>query len=97
MHVETGDLIHKERDSQVYLTPWAKLTRDTLHMESEGSVVTLNDGLIRLVEAKKAKGVQDDPDRKVEYAADQLTMNMDDNGQVDPGRRISECEADLHR
>ena len=41
MHVECDDLVYKERESKVYLHPWAKMTRDTLTLESGPAVVTL--------------------------------------------------------
>jgi lipopolysaccharide export system protein LptA len=83
MHIETSDVTYRERGATVVLEPWAKLTRDTLRMESTGpAVVTLQKGVIRAVQAKNASGVQDDPGRKVEYAADLLNMVMDEKGQV---------------
>jgi lipopolysaccharide export system protein LptA len=83
MHIETSDVIYRERGATVALGPWAKLTRDTLRMNSSGpAVVTLEKGVIRAVQAKNASGVQDDPGRKVEYAADVLNMVMDEKGQV---------------
>ncbi len=83
MHIETTDLVYRERDANVALSPSAKLTRDTLRMDSAGpALVTLEKGVIRRVEAQNASGIQDDPDRKVEYGADALTMLMDEDGQV---------------
>ncbi len=83
MHVETGDAVYRERGATVVLSPWARLKRDTLTMNSAGpALVTLQKGVIRAVQAKSAAGVQDDPGRKVEYAADVLNMVMDEKGQV---------------
>jgi len=76
MHIETGEAYYMERDSKVLLGPWAKLTRDTLHMEAGASTVLLQDGDIQEVDTVSAHGVQDDPDRKVEFAADQLKMTF---------------------
>ena len=83
MHIETTDLLYRERNSNVSLSPSAKLTRDTLRMDSAGpALVTLEKGVIRRVDAQNATGVQNDPDRRVEYGADQLNMFMDEDGQV---------------
>jgi lipopolysaccharide export system protein LptA len=81
--VQSGDLVYLERDAKVVLTPWAKLFRGTLAMESEKAVVTLNEGVIRQVDADKAHGVQDDPGRKVEYSAEQVHMDLNDDGVVE--------------
>ncbi len=82
MHIEAGEAYYKERESKVFLLPWSKLTRDTLHMEAAGSVVTLDNGDIRLVEVTSGHGVKEDPDRKVEFAADQLTLHLGDGMQI---------------
>lgn len=82
MHVEAGEAFYKERESKVYLRPWSKLNRDTLHMEAGASAITLQDGNIRLAEVEAGHGVKDDPERKVEFAADRLTLNFADGMQI---------------
>ena len=78
MHVEADQAIYTERDSKVVLFPSSKLTRDTLHMDAGRSDVQLDKGVIRSAKVQMARGVHDDPGRKVEYAADQLDINFDD-------------------
>ena len=78
MHVEADQAIYTERDSKVVLFPVSKFTRDTLHMEGGRSDVQLDKGAIRSAKVQMARGVHDDPGRKVEYAADELNMNFDD-------------------
>jgi hypothetical protein len=78
MHVESDQAIYTERDSKVVLFPSSKFTRDTLHMEGGRSDVQLDKGAIRFAKMAMARGVHDDPGRKVEYAADELDMNFDD-------------------
>ena len=78
MHIESGEAYYKERDSKVVLLPWSKLRRDTLNMEGEMSIVTLDDGEVREAETKNGHGVRDDPDRKVEFAADYLKLDFVD-------------------
>jgi lipopolysaccharide export system protein LptA len=98
MHIEAGEAFYHERDSNVLLIPWATLTRDTLHMEAGTSLVDLDHGDIRDVKARNAHGVKDDPDRKVEFGADFLTMNFGDGMQVskivgdDHGRLVSTAQ-----
>jgi lipopolysaccharide export system protein LptA len=76
MEIETGNLIYRESESKVLLTPWSTFRRATLSLKAAGSVVTLNDGSIELVEALNAQGVDKQPSREVEYAADQLLLRF---------------------
>ena len=78
MHVESDQAIYTERDSKVVLFPVSRFTRDTLHMEGGRSDVQLDKGVIRFARMAMARGVHDDPGRKVEYAADELNLNFDD-------------------
>jgi len=78
MHAEGDQAIYTERDSKVVLFPTSKLTRDTLHMDGGRSDVQLDKGAIRSAKIQMARGVHDDPGRKVEYAADELSLNFDD-------------------
>jgi lipopolysaccharide export system protein LptA len=78
MHVESDQAIYTERDSKVVLFPVSKFTRDTLHMEGGRSDIQLDKGAIRFAKMQMARGVHDDPGRKVEYGADELNLNFDD-------------------
>ncbi|MBZ5635213.1 MAG: LPS export ABC transporter periplasmic protein LptC [Acidobacteriia bacterium] len=78
MHAEADQAIYTERDSKVVLFPSSKLIRDTLHMDGGRSDVQLDRGVIRSAKIQMARGVHDDPGRKVEYAADELNINFDD-------------------
>jgi lipopolysaccharide export system protein LptA len=82
MEVTAGNLLYKESEAKIFLSPWAKLRRDTLTLESEAAVVTLAEGVIQLVEAAKGHGTDAQPDRKIDYAADQLNMEFGPKGQV---------------
>ncbi len=83
MVIETGDLRYKESESKVYLSPWAKMTRDTLAMTGGAAVVTLANGAISLVEAENTRGVDRQPARSLDFSAAHLIMNFDDDGQID--------------
>jgi lipopolysaccharide export system protein LptA len=79
MLIEAGEAYYREMESKVFLLPWSKLTRDTLHMEGTSSVISLDKGVIKEAVAEAAHGVQDDPGRKVEFAADSLVLTFGDD------------------
>lgn len=79
MLIEAGEAYYREVESKVFLLPWSKLTRDTLHMEGASSVITLDKGVIKEALAEAAHGVQDDPGRKVEFGADSLLLTFGDD------------------
>lgn len=81
MYIESGDARYLESESKVYLSPWTKMTRDTLSMEGGPTTVTLDNGSIDLVESDNAKGTDKRPARTLDFAADHMVMNFDD-GQV---------------
>lgn len=83
MRVEAGHVIYRERDSRVYLEPTAKLTRDTLVLETGKAVVTLVHGEIQLVEAETAHGTDKQPKREVQYSANALQMNFGPKGIIE--------------
>ena len=78
MHVEAEQAIYYEHDSKVALYPTSSFTRETLHMDAGRSDVLLDKGVIRSAKVQKARGVHDDPGRKVEYAADEMDLNFDE-------------------
>jgi Protein of unknown function (DUF1239). len=82
MLISAGSLLYKEKESKVYLSPWAKFQRDALTMDSANSVVTLNSGVIQFVDAEKAKGSDKPPQRQIDYSADRLLMHFDEAGAI---------------
>src|SRR5580692_6923240 len=60
MLIEAGEAYYREMESKVFLMPWSKLTRDTLHMEGSSSVITLDKGVIKEALAVAAHGVQEE-------------------------------------
>jgi len=84
MKVEAGELSYKEKDSKVYLAPWSRLTRETLTLDAGPATVSLDasDGTIKLVETTAAHGTDKRPTRNLEYAANELTMDFNDDNQV---------------
>lgn len=82
MKIETDQLNYKERDGKVFLMPWSKLTRDTLMLNAGPAIVTIQKGLIQLVETTEAKGSDLRPGRNLDYAAKQLRLEFNDNNQI---------------
>jgi lipopolysaccharide export system protein LptA len=93
MHGEAGEAVYKERESKVFLFPWSKMTRDTLHMEGGLSVVTLDKGKITNAEVNEAYGVRDDPGRKVEFGA--VVLNLTFAGDMLVNKIVGERNARL--
>jgi lipopolysaccharide export system protein LptA len=82
MEVTAGNAFYKEAESKVFLTPWAKLRRDTFTLESAGAVVMLAEGAVQLVEAREGRGSDVRPGRKTDYAADQLNIEFGPKSEV---------------
>lgn len=83
MHVEAGYLLYRESEAKVYLRPWSKFKRANLSLEAGDSVVTLEDGAIRLVEAQRAHGRDQYPDRQLAFGAQDLRMVLDAKSTVE--------------
>jgi lipopolysaccharide export system protein LptA len=98
MKIETDQLSYKERDSKVFLSPWSKLSRDTLQLSAGPAIVTLQEGNLKLVETTQAKGADQRPGRNLDYAANQLILEFNDNNQIqritgiDQARVVSTAE-----
>ncbi len=43
MHIETGDLVYKQDENKIYLSPWSKMKRQSTIVQAQTSVVTLED------------------------------------------------------
>jgi lipopolysaccharide export system protein LptA len=82
MKIETDQLNYKEKDGKVFLTPWSKLTRDTLMMNAGPAIVTIQKGNIQVVETTQAKGTDQRPARNLDFAANQLRLDFNDYNQI---------------
>jgi len=83
LHIEAGEAYYLEKESKVVLMPWARLTRDTLHIEGENSTVLIEDKEIRTADVVKGHGFRDEENRKVEFAADRMHLHFITGMQVD--------------
>ncbi len=82
MRVEAGEALYKELESRVYLKPWAKLTRDTLVLNAQASIIELEKGIVRRVDAEHAIGTDKQKGRTLEYGADGLHIDFNEKGQA---------------
>src|SRR5579872_216821 len=80
MTVNTDDLVYKENESKVYLSPRSKLVRDTLTLNAGPALVSLDrKGVIQVVETTNAQGTEHQPKRSLDFASDHLLILFDDN------------------
>src|SRR5580658_7912427 len=83
MKIETDQLNYKERDGKVFLTPWSRLNRDTLMLNAGPAIVTVDHhGNIQLVQTTQAKGTDLRPGRNLDFAANQLALDFNENNQI---------------
>ncbi|HEX4230372.1 MAG TPA: LptA/OstA family protein [Bryobacteraceae bacterium] len=80
MHIEAGDLVYNEGEQKVYLSPWAKLTRQSTTIQSQNAVVTLDDGVLRTIDADHGVGSDDREGRHQDYSANSMHALFDDDG-----------------
>ena len=83
MKIEAGQVIYRENLSGIWLTPWARLTRDNTVVEGAETIIALQDRSIHHVETHNAHGTDSYPNRKLQYGADHLTVDYGDTGQVE--------------
>lgn len=82
MTVEAGQLVYKQDQAKVYLSPWSRLRRGNLTLEAAESVVTLEGDAIRRVDAQRARGRDRYPRRTIEFSAGQLTIEFGEDAAV---------------
>jgi lipopolysaccharide export system protein LptA len=80
MHIETSDLVYKELEQKVYLTPWAKLQRRTTTIQCQNAIVALQDQRLHQVDGEHAFGNDDREDRRTAYSAEHMTALFNEDG-----------------
>lgn len=83
MFIEAGELLYKELERKIYLSPWTKFSRNSLSMTGGPSVITLEEGNIRLVETVQSTGADKTSDRTVDFGADQLQLLFGDKAVME--------------
>ncbi|MEO8597191.1 MAG: LPS export ABC transporter periplasmic protein LptC [Candidatus Solibacter sp.] len=86
MKIEAGTLAYHELTSEIWLKPWGRMTRENMKVEGDEVVVKLEERVIHSITALRAHGTDDLPNRKLQYAADELALDFDDDGLV---RKVS--------
>lgn len=94
IEVESEQVLYKEMESRVYLSPWSKMRKGGFLLEGTQSEVTLEKGVIRHVTANEARGVDKAPRRVVDYAARYLNVDFNGRGQIE--KVIAEEDARLN-
>ncbi|MBV9268678.1 MAG: LPS export ABC transporter periplasmic protein LptC [Acidobacteriaceae bacterium] len=82
MHIESGELLYRENEQKVYLSPWSKMQRQTTAIQAANSVVTLQDGYLHQIDSDHAAGTDIREDKTTGYSADKMTALFDDNGAL---------------
>jgi lipopolysaccharide export system protein LptA len=82
MHVETADLVYKEGEQKVYLSPWSKLQRQSTTIQAQNSVVVLQDQRLHQIDAERPIGTDAREDRHTDFSADHMTGFFDEDGNL---------------
>src|SRR5207248_11176810 len=80
--IEAATLTYHEAASEIWLKPWGRLTRQNTVVEGNDAVLHLDNRKIRKAEANHAHGADNYPNRKLQYSADLLLVDFDDDGRV---------------
>lgn len=76
--VQAGEMLYKERDSAILLFPWSRLERGPMRIEGAQAIVWLEEGTLRRIEAREARGRDVRDSRVLEYAAGQVFTHWRD-------------------
>ena len=82
IHIEAGDLVYKEPEHRIYLSPWSKMQRLTTTLEARNTVVQLDDGRLHQIDGEHPFGTDKREDRATSYAADKMTAMFDEDGNL---------------
>jgi lipopolysaccharide export system protein LptA len=82
LHVETNDLVYKELEQKIYLSPWSKMQRQTLTINAQASVISVEDGRLHQIDAVNAVGTDNRNGRFVEYSAANMTALFNEDGAL---------------
>ena len=82
MHIEAGDLLYKELEQKVYLSPWSKMKRGTTTIEAKDTLVTLQEGRLHQVDADFGKGEEVKDERHITFSADKLISFFNEDGAI---------------
>jgi lipopolysaccharide export system protein LptA len=87
MKIEASTLYYHELTSEIWIKQWGRLTREATVVEGADATIKLQQveegkKSIRTIEALQARGTDAYPRRKLQYAADFILVDFDDDGEV---------------
>ncbi len=95
IEVSSEEVRYLELESKVYLAPWVKMKKGEFTLEAAApSEVLLDNGAIRHMTARDAKGQNRSPQRIVEYSARTLNVDYNASGQIE--KILAEEDAKLN-
>ncbi len=87
MTIEAASLYYREAESEIWLKPWGRLTRGNTVVQGNDATVKLQEDekgrkSIRNIVASQAHGSDSYPKRKLDYSADHLDVDFNDDGEI---------------
>ena len=82
MHIETADLIYKEAESKIYMSPWSQMQRQSTTIKARNTLVTLQDGVLHRIDGDHPSGTDVREDRRTDYSAEKMAALFDDDGNL---------------
>ena len=83
MRVEARTLTYSESDSLVRLEPWSRMTREGTTVNAGTSVIHMQDKRMQSVDADHAAGSDKRPGKDIEYSADKVHVEYNDDGEME--------------
>jgi len=83
MRIESNQLAWNESTGVLFLSPTSHLIRDQNKIDAGSSTVLIKDNLISIIDADQVHGADRQPARQVEYAADKVHVEYNDQNEID--------------
>jgi LPS export ABC transporter protein LptC len=83
MKIESGQLSWNESTGILHLLPWSRLTRDETVVDAGESTVLLMGHDLKTIDAVKGHGTDKRPGRQIEYSADTIHVDYNENHAID--------------
>ena len=80
MHIETSDLIYKEAEGKIYMSPWSRMTRRTTTIQAKNTLLTLVNHHLHEIDGVAGVGSDTREDRHTMYSANQMIARFDNKG-----------------
>jgi lipopolysaccharide export system protein LptA len=87
MKIEAASLYYREIEAEIWLKPWGRMTRENTVVEGQDATVKLQDDgeghkSIHSIDATNARGSDTYPKRKLQYEAQGLHVDFNEDGVV---------------